>query len=125
MSNHVMTTSYLETCILPHHQTVHHLISMTGGNLLHLVELLPTLCSVVCLVYSCNLMPCAVLLLSHLDTLIFDSKSYWKELIHLTHILYLKVLNFRFKKESLKNDVGCIKTKVKGIILLCANIKLK
>jgi len=70
-------------------------------------------------------MPRAVLLLSHLDMLIFDSKLYWKELIHLTHILYLKVLNCKFKKESLKNDVGCIKTKVKDIILLCVKIKLK
>jgi hypothetical protein len=67
----------------------------------------------------------AVLLLSHLDVLIFDSKLYWKELVHLTHILFLKVLNFMFKKESLENDVGCIKTKMKDIILLCVNIKLK
>jgi len=111
--------------MLIHHQTVHHLISMMRGNLLHLVELLPTLCSVVCLVYSRNLMPCAVLLLSHLDMLIFDSKSRWKELVHLTRVLYLKVLNFRFKKESLKNDVGCIKTKLEDLILLCVGIELK
>jgi hypothetical protein len=76
---------------------------MARRNLLHHVEPLPTLCSVVCLVYLCNLVPCAVLLLSHLEMLIFDSKSYWNELIHLTHLLYLKVLNFRFKTESLKN----------------------
>jgi hypothetical protein len=56
------------------------------------------------LVYSCNLMPCAVLLLSScsLDMLIFDSKSYWKEIFHLTHILYLKVLNFSFKLGHLR-----------------------
>jgi hypothetical protein len=62
-------------------------------------------------------MPCAVILLSHLDKLNFDRTSYWKELFHVTHILYLKVLSFRFKQESLKNDIGYIKTEAKDIIL--------
>jgi hypothetical protein len=44
-------------------------------------------------------------LLSYLQKLNFSSTSYWKELFCVTRVVYLKVLNFRFKKESLKDDV--------------------